>query len=114
MKKTTHSRWIPVILAAAAAFAGAAQASSHGKSVYERTCIACHGANGKGNIPGVPALGGKGGSLAKPDKVLMKSILEGYRSPGSPLGMPPKGGDPSLTEPDAAAVLQYMRQTFGR
>lgn len=97
---------------ALAAFAAGAQAASHGKSVYERTCVACHGADGKGTLPGVPALGGKAGRLAKPDAVLLKSILVGYQTPGSPMAMPPKGGDPTLTEEDAAAVLQYMRNSF--
>lgn len=105
---------IVVLGAALTAFAAGAQASSHGKSVYERTCVACHGPDGKGALPGVPPLGGKGGRLAKDDKVLMKNMLDGYQSPGSPLGMPPKGGDPSLTEEDAKAVLQYMREAFGR
>lgn len=113
MKKTTRSLWLPAILAAAA-FAGTAQASSHGKSVYERACVACHGNDGKGALPGMRALGGKKGSLAKPDDALMQSILQGYQAPGAPVAMPPKGGDPSLTEPDAAAVLRYMRQAFGR
>lgn len=99
---------------ALAAFAAAAEASSHGKSVYERTCIACHGADGQGALPGVPPLGGKGGRLAKSDKVLQKSTLEGYQTAGSPMAMPPKGGDPSLTAEDAAAVVQYMRKAFGR
>lgn len=101
-------------LAALAALAGAAQAVSHGKAAFERTCVACHGADGKGTLPGVAPLGGKGGRLEKPDGALMKSILEGAQTPGAPLSMPPKGGDPSLTEEDAKAVLQYMRQAFGR
>lgn len=97
-----------------ATFAAVAQAASHGKSVYERTCVACHGSDGKGTLPGVPPLGGNNGRLAKPDDVLMKGMLEGFQSPGSTLAMPPKGGDPSLTEDDAKAVLQYMRKTFAR
>lgn len=102
------------LAAAFATLASGTQAASHGKTVYERTCIACHGADGKGAIPGVPPFDGKGGPLAKPDAVLLKSILEGYQTPGSPLAMPPQGGDPSLTEQDAAAVLQYIRTTFAR
>lgn len=101
-------------LALGAALASGAQAASHGKAVYERTCIACHGKDGRGALPGVAPLGGKGGRLAKPDPVLIKNMIEGVRSPGSPMAMPPKGGDPSLTEQDIAAVLQYMRQAFGR
>jgi len=41
-------------------------------------------------------------------------MIEGVQNRGSPLGMPPKGGDPSLTEDDIAAVLQYMRETFAQ
>ena len=100
--------------AALAASAGAAQAASHGKSVYERTCVACHGADGKGAFPGISPLGGKGGRLAKSDAALLKSILQGSQTPGSAMSMPAKGGDPSLTDDDANAVLQYMRKAFGR
>ncbi len=103
-----------VLSTALAAFAAGAQAASHGKSVYERTCVACHGPDGRGALPGIPALGGKGGRLTKPDSVLIKNMMEGFQTPGSPMAMPPKGGDPSLTEEDAAAVLQYMRKAFGR
>ena len=103
-----------LLILALGAFAAGAQASSHGKTVYERTCVACHGADGKGTLPGVPPLGGKNGRLVKPDDVLVKNMLEGFQSPGSTLAMPPKGGDPSLTEDDAKAVLQYMRKAFGR
>lgn len=102
-----------VLGVAVAAFAGGAQAASPGASVYQRTCVACHGKDGRGAIPGVPALGGKGGPLEKSDAVLMKNMIEGYQRSGSPLAMPPKGGDPSLTGDDIAAVLQYMREAFG-
>lgn len=101
-------------LFALAAFAAGAQAASHGKSVYERTCVACHGPDGKGALPGVAPLGGKAGRLAKDDAVLLRSILQGSQTPGSALSMPAKGGDPSLTEDDATAVLQYLRKAFGR
>lgn len=101
-----------VLGAAFAAFATGAQAASDGKAVYQRTCIACHGADGKGAIPGIAPLGGKDGRLSKSDAVLIKNTMEGFKSPGSSMAMPAKGGDPSLTEKDAAAVVQYMRQAF--
>lgn len=96
------------------AAAGATAAEGNGKAVYERTCIACHGANGKGALPGMRALGGDNGSLTKADAVLTKSILGGYQAPGGPIAMPAKGGDPSLTAEDAAAVLRYLRETFAQ
>lgn len=119
-KNPNRATWrapaMPAVALAAvfAAAAVAAEAASHGKAVYERTCVACHGRDGKGALPGMRALGGKKGSLAKPDDVLMKSILEGYKAPGAPVAMPPKGGDAALTRDDAAAVLRYLRETFGR
>jgi mono/diheme cytochrome c family protein len=98
--------------AALGAFATVAQPASHGKSIYGQTCVACHGKDGKGAFPGVPALGGKKGVLLKPDSELIKNIMNGYQTPGSPMAMPPKGGNPSLNEEDVAAVLQFMRETY--
>lgn len=100
-------------LVASVAAAGAL-AAPDGKAVYERTCIACHGADGKGRLPGVPPLGGPTGRLAKSDAVLIKSIMDGVQSRGSPFAMPPKGGDAKLTEEDAAASLQYIRTKFAQ
>lgn len=84
-----------------------------GQAVYSQTCIACHGANGKGIIPGVRDFTAADGPLSKSDEELVKNITEGFQSPGSPLSMPPKGGNPALTEEDVQAVLAYLRATFG-
>lgn len=85
-----------------------------GKAVYESTCIACHGADGAGTIPGTPDFTKKSGPLSKPDAVLLKNMTEGFQSPGSALAMPPKGGNPNLSAEELTAVLQYMRGTFDR
>ncbi len=85
-----------------------------GQLIYSQTCIACHGANGKGTIPGVADLTDPEGALSKRDEELLKSISEGFQSPGSMLAMPPKGGNPTLTEEDEKAVLGYLRTRFGR
>ncbi|HNP35827.1 MAG TPA: cytochrome c [Woeseiaceae bacterium] len=84
-----------------------------GKAVYSQTCIACHGANGKGAIPGVADLTASDGALSKSDDELIKSISEGVQSAGAPLAMPAKGGNPALTEADIKAVLAYLRAEFG-
>lgn len=83
-----------------------------GKAVYEGSCIACHGADGTGSLPGVPDLTAPGGALAKSDAVLMDHVIDGFQGPGTPMAMPPKGGDPALTEQDVRDVLAYMRQGF--
>jgi len=84
-----------------------------GKEVFSQTCIACHGANGKGAIPGVADFTDEGGSLSKSDAELIKNITDGFQNPGSFMAMPPKGGNPGLTEADIKAVLAYLRTTFG-
>ena len=41
------------------------------------------------------------------------SIRDGLVTPGKPLSMPPKGGNPSLTDEEIRAVLDYLRSSFG-
>lgn len=84
-----------------------------GKAVYSQTCIACHGANGKGMIPGVRDLTDPDGALTKSDEELIGNITTGFQTPGSPMAMPAKGGNPTLTEDDIKAVLKYLRAEFG-
>jgi hypothetical protein len=38
-----------------------------GKVVYDETCVACHGPDGTGVLPGVPDFTSKSGPLAKSD-----------------------------------------------
>ncbi len=105
-----------VLIVPALAFAddhSVAADAAVGKAVYSQTCIACHGANGKGAIPGVTDFTGKDSPLSKPAAVLVKNISEGFQTPGSFMAMPAKGGNPALTEADVMAVLAYLRAEFG-
>jgi len=107
---TANRAWLTAMLLTATSTALAAVS---GESVYQGTCIACHGAGGEGALPGVPDLTDSNGSLGKSDDELKRNIVNGFRSPGSPLTMPPRGGDPSLSDEDIDAVIRYMRETFG-
>ncbi len=84
-----------------------------GESIFKTTCIACHGKDGRGIISGVPDFTRKNSSLNKTDAILTRHIWEGYHSPGSPMAMPPKGGNPSLTQEDIRKLLVYIRREFG-
>jgi len=83
-----------------------------GAAIFNGTCIACHGSDGSGNLPGVPDLTGNKGLLSQDDAVLLKRMAEGFQSPGAPMAMPPRGGDPGLTDADLKAVLKFMRKEF--
>ncbi len=79
-----------------------------GSAIYQKTCIACHGVNGKGIAPSIPDFTKKGGILSQPSKVLFNNIKQGIG------GMPPKGGNPALTDQDLKAALSYIENTFAR
>lgn len=83
-----------------------------GQEVYEQTCIACHGKDGKGTVPGAPDFTDSKGVLSQSDEVLMKHIAEGFKSKNSPMAMPAKGGNPLLTETDLSNVIIYMKSEF--
>jgi cytochrome c5 len=85
-----------------------------GKEIYGKTCIACHGADGTGTLPGAPDFTKLEGPLSKSDEILLQHMTEGFQSPGSPMGMPAKGGNPDLTAADLQAALGYLRENFGK
>lgn len=93
--------------------ASSAAGTADGKQIYEGTCIACHGADGKGTVPGAPNFTAGDGPLSKSDSVLFDNVKNGFQSPGSPLAMPAKGGDARLGDQDIRAVLAYIRRAFG-
>ncbi len=83
-----------------------------GEEIYAQTCVACHGADGKGALPGVPNFSRADGPLGKSNAILHQNILLGYQSPESPMAMPPRGGNPALTAADIDLVLRYLREAF--
>ncbi len=83
-----------------------------GATVYSQTCIACHGADGKGTIPGIPDFTSAKGRLTKTDDILLTNIIMGYQSEGALMAMPPKGGNPDFTDQDMADVLAYLHKEF--
>jgi cytochrome c5 len=85
-----------------------------GEAVYKQSCVSCHGANGKGAVPGAPDFTSTNGSLKNSNSVLLEHTINGYQSPGSPMAMPPKGGNSNLTNTDLQNVIVYIRQTFGQ
>jgi len=81
--------------------------SASGEAIYNKTCVACHGANGKGISPAFPDFTQNGGVLSQPYDVLLHNAIHGIGR------MPPKGGYPSLSDKDITASLDYIMQHFG-
>lgn len=83
-----------------------------GRALYDTTCVACHGADGKGIMPGIPNFKGKNSPLAKKDhSLLLHHIDKGFNGSGG-MAMPPKGGNTSLSEQDIVDVLGYLEHEF--
>ena len=84
-----------------------------GKAAYAKTCTACHGPEAKG-------VSGLGKDLTTSEFVASKSnaelkdfILTG-RPASDPLNtthvdMPPKGGNPGLTDQDIESIVAFLR-----
>jgi cytochrome c5 len=91
-----------VTTAAAPAAAAAAPAGKvDGKKTYDATCSVCHGAG----IAGAPKFGDKAAwapRLKTGIDTLYASAIKGKA------GMPAKGGNPSLSDPDVKAAVDYM------
>ncbi|MGB0733344.1 MAG: c-type cytochrome [Pontibacterium sp.] len=72
-----------------------------GQAVVEGLCISCHGQG----INGAPIIGNKiqwGKRAAQGEAVLLEHATQGYEM------MPPRGGNPDLTDEDIAAAISYM------
>jgi len=81
-----------------------------GALVYNRICVACHGADGRGNggVTGADFVGDPS-RLAKGNDVLIHSITVGILDKNPP--MPAQGQ--ALSEQEIRDALSYVRQTFG-
>ena len=86
--------------------AGLAADSDAGKAVFEKSCVGCHGKDGKGNPAMAKVLGEKGLDLTgkeatqKSDAELLKIIVEGAGK------MP---AQKSLSKDEQKQVLAYVR-----
>ncbi len=88
-----------------------------GTKLFNSTCIACHG-------PGGVGIQGNGKMLAKNDFIksqtddqLLAFVKHG-RDPSDPknttgIAMPPKGGNPALSDDDLLDVISYLRTLQG-
>jgi len=83
------------------AAAGLTAASDSGKAVYQNTCSACH----ETGVSGAHKLGDKtawDGLIAKGKDQLVQSVINGKGA------MPPKAGNPSLSEAEIRAAVDYI------
>ena len=86
---------------AAAPAKGAAGGAASGKSTYDAVCHVCHGAG----VAGAPKFADKAAwapRLSQGAAALHANAIKGKGA------MPPKGGNPSLSDADVSAAVDYM------
>jgi len=86
---------------------------TEGRKLFNRTCAVCHGPGGQGSPRLGKSLIDNAFSQDLSDAELVEFLREG-RSAGDPLNergvdMPPKGGNPALTDADLASIVAYLR-----
>lgn len=88
--------------------------AANGEAIYGTTCAACHGADAQGVAGLGPALVNNAFVAGLSDAELIE-FLETGRPADHPdnttgVAMPPKGGNPSLSDEDLADVAAYLRE----
>lgn len=107
---TARKRWLSnigraagalVVLSLLPAATGAVAVADVGRDVYVETCAACH-ARGAGHAPRVGSRVEWNERLLAGREALLRSVLKGKG------GMPPKGGNASLSDSQARAALDHL------
>ncbi|QYK49303.1 MAG: c-type cytochrome [Phycisphaeraceae bacterium] len=100
-------------LEAAAGDAELAGYIASGNAIFHTTCVACHGKEGVGVAGNGKALANNAFVQSLDEDGLFEFLSKG-RSPTDPLNttgiqMPPKGGNPAMSEDDILDVIAYLR-----
>lgn len=93
-------------------------AATGGEQVYQ-VCVTCHQANGEGLAGTFPPLAGSEYAIASNPAVPIRILLRGMQGPVTVRGaqyngvMPPFGTGVELSDEQVAAVLTYVRTSWG-
>ncbi|HEY9052048.1 MAG TPA: cytochrome c [Gammaproteobacteria bacterium] len=82
---------------------------NNAEEVYFQTCIICHGDDGSGSMPGVPDLADSKSLFVDKNEVILARLKAGIQTQGN-VSMPPKGGNPDLTDDQLLEVLLYLKE----
>ena len=91
----------------------AAGSAEEGKTLYDGTCTACHAAAGAG-VDGLGKPLANSDFIAGADDAALVELITIGRPSSDPanttgIDMPPKGGNPSLSDADVASIVAYLR-----
>jgi len=90
----------------AAMLAGCSPGEQPGQLIWQNNCQVCHGPG----LAGAPRIGNQtdwAARLTQGTDTLIDHAINGYAGPGGH-EMPARGGNPSLSDADIAAAVNYM------
>ena len=87
--------------------------ATKGKELYATTCVACHGPNGEG-VQGLGKPFADSEFLKGQNDDELFAFIKKGRPPGDPdnttgVDMPPKGGNPALSDDDLRDIIAFLR-----
>ena len=87
--------------------------AAHGQELFAQTCSACHGPDGKG-IEGLGRDMTTSEFIAEQSDEELVEFIKVGRRPSDPLNttgvdMPPKGGNPTVSDDDLFDIVAYIR-----
>lgn len=89
--------------------------AARGKELWANTCVSCHGVDARG-LPGLGKdLVKPSAWMAKQNEAQLQEFVKKGRSVADPenttkVDMPPKGGNPALTDQDIADIVAHVRE----
>lgn len=86
--------------------ANAPRVERSGQEVYDAVCISCHGSGALG-APKLNSAADWSKRISQGYDTLIKHAIEGIRA------MPPRGGDPELSDVEVARAVAYMANSAG-
>ena len=96
---------------------GADRMLARGKVVYEQVCALCHGSDGNGKPGQAPPFAGSDWVIGDKTGRLIRIPLQGLSGPivvkGQEWGLAMPAMGAALSDDDLAAVLTYMRNSWG-
>jgi len=92
---------------------GGSPSAGRGKRLFAGTCVTCHGQNGEG-VPSIPVdLRESRFVIRRTDDEMIEFLMEGMSASDSRnstgIEMPPRAGNPALTDADLADIVAYLR-----
>lgn len=80
------------------------------EQIYTQNCMVCHADDGSGAMPGVSDMSKSKRLFTVSESELVARMKQGIQVKGSQLSMPPKGGNPDLTDSELLKALKYLKR----